>query len=107
VVVVVVEVVVEVELELVVVEVVVEVELELVVSQGFGVQTRNNMKRPPSTPHSQRPWMLHWSKGPPGVLCVQHAEGGVVVVACAHGAGPVQLPGPTLIPWHGSPGCMT
>jgi hypothetical protein len=22
--------------------------------------------------------MLHWSKGPPGVLCVQHAEGGVV-----------------------------
>jgi hypothetical protein len=23
--------------------------------------------------------MVHWSKGPPGVLCLQHAEGGVVV----------------------------
>src|SRR5262245_5225322 len=40
--------------------------------------------------------MLHWSKGPPGVLCVQHAEGGVVVVG-SHGAG-VQVPGPTLTP---------
>jgi hypothetical protein len=69
----------------------------VVVSQGFGVQeNRNSKNRPPSRSHWQKPWMEHWSKGPPGVLCVQHAEGGVVVVG-SHGA-PVQSPGPTLIP---------
>jgi hypothetical protein len=41
--------------------------------------------------------MVHRSKGPPGVLCVQHAEGGVVVVGLKHGKG-AQVPGPTLKP---------
>jgi hypothetical protein len=41
--------------------------------------------------------MLHWSKGPPGVLCVQQADGGVVVVT--HGMGtPLQSPGPRFTP---------
>jgi len=78
--------------------VVLVVELVVVeVSQGFGVQTKEDgWKTPPSSPHWQRPWMLHWSKGPPGVLCVQHGPGGVVVVVVGHGA--VQVPGPTLTP---------
>src|SRR4029450_10255200 len=63
-----------------VVVVVVVVELVVVVSQGFGVQIRPKRKRPPAARHWERVSMVHWSKGPPGVLCVQHAEGGVVVV---------------------------
>jgi hypothetical protein len=39
--------------------------------------------------------MVHWSKGPPGVLCVQHAEGGVVVDV-------VEVVGVQ----SGSPGCI-
>jgi hypothetical protein len=60
--------------------VVVVVVLVLVVSQGFGVQIRPSKKRPPAAKHWGRLTTAHWSKGPPGVLCVQHAEGGVVVL---------------------------
>jgi len=87
-------VVVVVDVEVVVVELVVLLVVE--VAQGFGVQTKEDgWKAPPSRPHWQRLWMLHWSKGPPGVLCVQQADGGVVVVG--HGK-PAQVPGPTFTP---------
>jgi hypothetical protein len=69
--------------------------VELVVvggPQGFGVQIRPSKKRPPAAKHWGRLTTAHWSKGPPGVLCVQHAEGGVVV-----GVVTGQL---------GSPGCI-
>src|SRR5262245_65383126 len=62
-----------------VVVVVVE-DVVVVISQGFGVQIRPSKKRPPTAKHWGRLTTAHWSKGPPGVLCVQHAEGGVVVV---------------------------
>jgi hypothetical protein len=74
---------------------VVVVVVELVVvggPQGFGVQIRPSKKRPPAAKHWGRLTTAHWSKGPPGVLCVQHAEGGVVV-----GVVTGQL---------GSPGCI-
>ena len=61
-----------------VVVVVVE-DVVVVISQGFGVQIRPSKKRPPTAKHWGRLTTAHWSKGPPGMLCVQHAEGGVVV----------------------------
>jgi hypothetical protein len=71
-------VVVVVELVVVVVELVVVV--VVVGGQGFGVQPRNAKKIPPLSVHAARVSMVHWSKGPPGVLCLQHAEGGAVEV---------------------------
>jgi hypothetical protein len=76
----------------VVVELVVVVVVE-VVMQGFGMQPRNGMNRPCNTLHSHRPVIMHCSGSP-----TQQADSGVVVVACSHGAGPVQVPGPTLKP---------
>jgi hypothetical protein len=74
-------VVVVVEVVVVVVLVVVElVVVVVVVSQGFGVQDTATTILPPLPAHAVVISMVHWSKGPPGVLCLQHAKGGAVDV---------------------------